>query len=221
MLEVIAKDIKDIEKINESVAQRIELVTGVEHGCLTPNIEVCKKAGEISKNPIVVMVRNHWDNFFITDTQLEEVLNQIKALRETKVQGIVWGAITPDNKIDVEALKQVVSEAGHLEVIFHKAFDILDDKIEGLQILKDYGVKRVLTAGGEGLPTDNAETLRKMQAIGGVEILIGGGVTLDSIPEIKKLGFNDFHVGSKLRVEGSYEKEINLSLVKTFRELIE
>lgn len=221
MLEIIAKDINDIKIINESKAQRIELVTGVEHGCLTPTIAITKEAGELSNKPIVVMVRNHWDNFYITDEQLEEVLTQVKALRNTKVQGIVWGAITPENKINEKALKQVVGAAGHLDVVFHKAFDLLDDKIEGLKILKAHGVKRVLTSGGKGLPTDNAETLRKMQALGGVEILIGGGVTLESIPEIKKLGFNDFHVGSKLRKEGSYEKDIDLNLVKTFRELVD
>lgn len=221
MLEIIAKDLNDVKKINESCAQRIELVSGVEYGCLTPDFETCKMAGEISNKPIVVMVRNHWDNFEITADQLEEVLKQIKALKQTKVQGIIWGAITKDNKIDENALKRVVSAAGHLDVVFHKAFDLIDDKVEGLKILKSYGVKRVLTAGGKGLPTGNASTLTNMQKISGIEILIGGGVTLDSIPEIKKLGFKDYHVGSKLRHEGSYEKEIDLALIETFRELIE
>lgn len=219
MLEAIAKDIQDVKDINQTNAKRIELVDGINHGGLTPKLEVIEEATRISKIPVVVMVRNHWDNFYITQEQLDEVLKQIKDIKEnTQTKEIIWGAITKDNTVDENALAQVV-KASHpeLKVVFHKAFDLTNDKVKALETLKKHGVVRVLTSGGEGDPIKNKEVLKTMKNKG-VDLLIGGGVTLENLPEIKDLGFKDIHMGSKLRKNGDYKYSINDEIINHIAE---
>lgn len=49
-------------------------------------------------------------------------------------------------------------------------------------------------------------------------ILAGAGVTLTNIDELLSSGlFNEVHLGSSVRIDNSYDKEIDPTLIKTLK----
>lgn len=197
-LEVIAQNVQDVTRINLTSADRIELAVNMEFGGYTPYKHIIDGACENSKLPIVVMVRRHHDNYMINEEQMIEVLEDIEMIKKTGAQGIVWGAITEDNEIDEKSLKVIMKAAGDLDVVFHRAFDLVEDKFAGIEILKKHKVKRVLTTGGTSPVLENIEIIKELVATG-FDVMIGGGVTFENANEILKTGVEWLHIGSVAR----------------------
>lgn len=219
MLEVIAKSLKDVVRINNSRADRIEYCRDLEHDGLTPNLWKVKFISSYSELPIMVIVRNHYDNFEINEEQLKRVVKQIKKIEKTHTQGIVWGAITKDKQIDMHALRTVIENLGKLDLTFHKAFDLIEDKVEAAKILRAHGVTRILTAGGKGSPLDNLETLKQIKEIG-IEILVGGQVDWPTARKLSKQGFKNLHIGRAARERSSWKKDIKVSKINDIKKLV-
>ena len=218
LLEVIAKDIYDIQKINESKANRIEYCINLENGGLTPKIEDVKKAISISKLPIMIMLRQHYDTFEITKTQLNELIPILKEFSKIGVYGVVFGAIK-DGFIDKEAIKTIKENSGNMKITFHKAFDNVKDHKSQAEYLNNLKIETILTSGGEGDPYSNKDVLKEILKTD-ITILVGGGVNLNNILKLKELGVKNFHVGSRVREDHSWDKSINISKINKFVEII-
>ncbi len=214
MLEIIAKNIDDVIAINKSDADRIEFCIELEHGGLTPEIDDIKKAIEVSTLPIMVMLREHYDNFQITKQQLNSLINILKQINKLKIQGIVFGAILA-NKIDQFALKKIMENLNGLQITFHKAFDYVEDFKNEAIYLKQMKVTRILTAGGEGNPIKNKDNLLLIKNTG-IETLVGGGVNASNIDELIQLGFTNIHLGTAVRKNKSWNGEIDIKKINEF-----
>jgi len=89
-LEVIATSLKDIEKINNSLANQVELCTAMEFGGYTPSHELIAEACKISLKPVMVMVRNN-NGFNITDNDFKIFKRDIEFIKTTHASDIVCG----------------------------------------------------------------------------------------------------------------------------------
>lgn len=76
------------------------------------------------------------------------MVEDVKICKELKVEAVVFGILTGENKIDVEKMKFLMGFCEGIDVVFHMAFDAVVDREEGIQQLINLGVKRVLTKGG-------------------------------------------------------------------------
>ncbi|TCG11553.1 copper homeostasis protein CutC [Mycoplasma todarodis] len=213
-LEVIAQSIEDVIAINKSKAHRIELCANLEVGGYTPNLELIKEATSISNIPVMVIVRNHSDTFEITKEQLDLIIKQVKEINKTKAHGIVFGA-TLNNEVNRQALELIKSALNDKEITFHKAFDEINNKEQESRYLKEQGVSRILTSGREGNPEEFIEELLQTQS-SGIEVLIGGGVTLKNKDLLVKNGFTNIHIGRAARQNNSWDHSIDINKINEF-----
>ncbi|ALD66721.1 copper homeostasis protein CutC [Spiroplasma cantharicola] len=217
LLEVIAKDFKDIRIINNSNANRIEFCEDLKVGGLTPALEDIKYACDLSKLPINIIVRNTSRDFFYTDKEKKDMIEQIKFIKTTKANGIVIGALNKDLTIDVDFLNEVIKHKGNLEITFHKAFDEVKDFIEAFKILDKLGITNVLTSGGKDIKKGK-KVIKKLATLNlNTKILIGGGVNQKNFSSLKKISKN-IHVGSCVRNNQSWDESVN---DKRINELLE
>jgi copper homeostasis protein len=192
-----------VETLQEAVlaeklgANRIELCSDLHLDGLTPSFELMKKACSILKIPVMVMIRPRAGNFVYAEEEISRMKCEIDLAKEAGAAGVVFGLLSPENKIDETNTLVLVEYAHPLPVTFHKAIDEMENPVEGVSVLKEIGgIKRVLTSGGKPTALEGQETIRKMIEVGGekITILVAGKVTNQNVEEIQNLtGAIEFH----------------------------
>ncbi|AOG60844.1 copper homeostasis protein [Spiroplasma helicoides] len=207
-LEVIAKSIDDVKKINKTKASRIELCKDLEVGGLTPDYELIDNASKISKLPVNVIVRPTSRDFIYTSDEKKQILKDIEYIKKTKANGIVFGALNQDKTIDIDLLKKVIKAKEDLQITFHKAFDEVTDFLESYKLLAYYKVDCVLTSGGSDLNKGFVvlESLKNLKL--NTKILIGGGVNEQNFSKTLTIS-NYIHIGRMARFEHSWDKSVD------------
>ncbi len=224
-IELIAATPADAKRIEAYGGDRIELVSALSEGGLTPSYGLMKKVIESVNIPVNVIIRPHSQSFFYSDEELELMSQDIKMARKLGANGVVIGALNEKNEICERGLNRLLEAAEGMEVTFHRAIDELDDPVEGVKILSRYkSINRILTSGGKGLLSENTGILRKMiQYSGHIKILVGGGLNFENVKEImKETSAPEYHFGTAVRFERSPFRNISEdSLEKLFKLLKE
>ncbi|ANS76863.1 copper homeostasis protein [Paenibacillus yonginensis] len=221
-LEVIATCIEDAVTAEQGGADRIELITAIGEGGLTPGIGMVKRVVQTVRIPVHVMVRPHSRSFVYSQPDQEVMAEEIKAIRQAGAAGIVIGALTPAGRIDQAALERWLPLAEGMNVTFHRAFDELADLNGGLAVLKVYPqVNRVLTSGGIKPAPQAVPAIAELVRLSGQEgpvILAGHGLTIEGISDfIQAAGVDEVHFGTAVRRDGDGLKEID---PERLRELV-
>lgn len=203
-LEVIATCMADALTAEECGADRLELITAITEGGLTPGIGLVKQVVRNVGIPVHVMVRPHSRSFHYSNEDIETMALEIESIREAGAAGIVVGAITRHRTVDERALERLVPLAGDMQITFHRAFDELDNLSQGMKLLHHYPqITRVLTSGGVR-PAAEAiyEIWELVQACQGknLQILAGHGLTPENVMEVvRRTGVREVHFGSAVR----------------------
>ncbi|MCD2137641.1 copper homeostasis protein CutC [Salinicoccus halitifaciens] len=219
MLEVIATNLQDVIDANQYGADRIELCVNMHEGGLTPSIGLVEEAAKLSKIPVHVMVRSHDHGFVYNALDQQVMLSDIKHIKETNAAGIVIGALTYEGVVDEYFLKKAIQRAEGLDITFHRAFDSARIQFEALQTLMKYdAVKTILSSGGEGEAADNLPLLIELNKVArehGKVIMPGGGININNVRKIKD-EFDYIHVGSGVRLDGTFRTGLSQRLVHSF-----
>jgi copper homeostasis protein len=133
-----------------------------------------------------VLIRPRTGDFVYSVEEIETILEDIEAARELGVDGIVTGALTPEDCIAVAETRAFVVAAGGLPVTFHRAFDMVADPSQALEELIDIGVQRILTSGRKSTALDGADVIAKLvdQAGDRITIVAGGGIRESNVREV-------------------------------------
>ncbi|MDY0277675.1 MAG: copper homeostasis protein CutC [Acholeplasma sp.] len=221
LLEVIATTLKEAQDIEKYGGDRIELVMGIKEGGLTPSIGLVKKVVNSVNIPVNVMVRPHAKSFFYDEEDFSVILEDIKAIKETKANGIVFGSLNKDTTINEEQLKKVIEIKGHLKLTFHRAIDQSSDVLKSLDVLKKYDVDTILTSGGFSNAIDGKEKIDKMVQQKDITILAGAGLTPDNVETmLKNSSLKEVHMGSGVKFERKNENEINGEEIKKVKDIL-
>ena len=189
IFEFCAENLTFIDKAIAAGAGRIELCDNLVVGGTTPSLGVIKEAIKLTREQSVglcVIIRPRGGDFVYTDLEVQAMLTDIRAAKEVGITCFVLGALTVDRKLDQRVMQLFLSACGEAEVVFHMAFDELahTDQLEAIEWLSDQGIARILTrAGSPGDPLEQrfAHYHRLLDAAKGkIQILPGGGVTLDN-----------------------------------------
>ncbi|HCR53757.1 MAG TPA: hypothetical protein DIW27_05020, partial [Cytophagales bacterium] len=129
ILEVCCGNHQSVAAAAAAGAHRIELCGALELGGITPSTGAMKLARKTFQGPIHVLVRPREGNFHYSDDEIKIIRNDIKILKKMGADGIVFGALTKENKIDFSLLENVVEISYPLKVTFHRAFDESVDDI--------------------------------------------------------------------------------------------
>ena len=205
--EFCAENVTLLEKAMQSGARRIELCDNLAVGGTTPSFGVTKAAVELAANydtTIMTMIRPRGGNFVYHDLEIAIMLEDIRLTAQAGSQGVVFGALTADKKLDKANLEKLIAASKGMEIVFHMAFDGLseEDQLEAIDWLSQAGVTRILTragVSGDSLEERFAHYHRILEhAKGKIEILPGGGIDLDNRQTfIDQLGVTQLH-GTKV-----------------------
>ena len=205
--EFCAENVTLLEKAMQAGARRIELCDNLAVGGTTPSYGVTKAAVELADNydtTIMTMIRPRGGDFVYNDLEIAIMLEDIRLTAQAGSQGVVFGALTADKKLDKPNLEKLIAASKGMEIVFHMAFDELsdDDQLEAIDWLSQAGVTRILTragVSGDSLEKRFAHYHRILEhAKGKIEILPGGGIDLDNRQIfIDQLGVTQLH-GTKV-----------------------
>ena len=205
--EFCAENVTLLEKAMQDGARRIELCDNLAVGGTTPSYGVTKAAVELAANydtTIMTMIRPRGGDFVYNDVEIAIMLEDIRLTAQAGSQGVVFGALTSDKKLDKANLEKLIAASKGMEIVFHMAFDELsdEDQLEAIDWISQAGVTRILTragVSGDSLDKRFAHYHRILEhAKGKIEILPGGGIDLDNRQTfIDQLGVTQLH-GTKV-----------------------
>ena len=205
--EFCAENVTLLEKAMEAGARRIELCDNLAVGGTTPSYGVTKAAVELAANydtTIMTMIRPRGGDFVYNELEIAIMLEDIRLTAQAGSQGVVFGTLTADKKLDKANLEKLIAASKGMEIVFHMAFDELsdEDQLEAIDWLSQAGVTRILTragVSGDSLDKRFAHYHKILEhAKGKIEILPGGGIDLDNRQTfIDQLGVTQLH-GTKV-----------------------
>ncbi|MWC30546.1 copper homeostasis protein CutC [Paenibacillus sp. MMS18-CY102] len=225
ILEVIATCVDDALAAEANGADRLELITAITEGGLTPGIGLVKQVVRTVRIPVFVMVRPHSRSFVYPEHDIETMAFEINAIVQAGAAGIVLGALTRAGKIDEAALERLLPLAEVLQVTFHRAFDELGDQHEALQVLMKYPqITRVLTSAGPRPAMESTlEMARLVAATSGcdLKIVAGSGLAAEGITDfMRRTGVQEVHFGSAVRYGKSSLSPIDPSVLRMLADLV-
>ena len=185
--EFCAENVTLLEKAMQAGARRIELCDNLAVGGTTPSYGVTKAAVELAADydtTIMTMIRPRGGDFVYNDLEIAIMLEDIRLTAQAGSQGVVFGALTVDKKLDKANLEKLIAASKGMEIVFHMAFDELSeqDQLEAIDWLSQAGVTRILTragVSGDSLEKRFAHYHRILEhAAGKIEILPGGGIDI-------------------------------------------
>ena len=205
--EFCAENVTLLEKAMQAGARRIELCDNLAVGGTTPSYGVTKAAVELADDydtTIMTMIRPRGGDFVYNDLEISIMLDDIRLTAQAGSQGVVFGALIADKKLDKANLEKLIAASKGMEIVFHMAFDELSeqDQLVAIDWLSQAGVTRILTragVSGDSLEKRFAHYHRILEhAAGKIEILPGGGIDMDNRQTfIDQLGVTQLH-GTKV-----------------------
>ncbi|MFD9625260.1 copper homeostasis protein CutC [Peribacillus muralis] len=222
-IEFIATTIEDAIVIEQSGADRIELVSSLAEGGLTPSHAMIEAVVRSVKIPVNVMVRPHSQSFCYSERDLDIMKNDIRIIRTLGANGVVLGALNDKNEIHRSYLKELLAECAGLEVTFHRAIDDTADPIQSAEILSHYPeITTILTSGGHGDLPSRMKTIQQMKAAcGHIAILVGSGLHKDNILSIdSELNTGHYHFGTAVRKNNSLIEGVQVEKAKEIVNLL-
>jgi copper homeostasis protein len=171
----------------EGGADRVELCSALQVGGLTPSHDLTVAALSYGI-PVHAMVRPRAGDFVYSTAELEAMRAEILQFKSLGVAGVVFGVMTVDGRVDVEATRELVELARPLEVTFHRAIDGAADLHAALEAVIATGCSRVLTSGGASDVHSGEATLARIVALARERIAVaaGGGLRLAKAEQLAR-----------------------------------
>ena len=179
-----------------SGADRVELCANLNDGGTTPSIELIATVAERTRLPVFVLIRPRAGGFVYSDDEIGGMTRDIELDATLGISGIVTGALTAHNTVDIARTRRLVDAAGGLPVTFHRAFDLTVDLPNSLEQVIDAGVRRVLTSGGAATAVEGVVAIAALvaQAHGRITIVAGGGIRQHNARGvIERTGVGEIH----------------------------
>lgn len=205
ILEICAADIDSVYAAARGGADRVELCCALSEGGLTPSIGMIEEAMTVPGIKVNVLIRPRSGDFVYSEAELRVMLRNIETCRKLGVNGVVFGALTPDGEIDMDACRRMAEAAGDLHKTFHRAFDMCRDPRKSVLDIRELGCDRILTSGQEISAMAGLALIRDLQQeFPDITFIAAGGVIPSNVTEIlAATGVREIHASAKTTVESS------------------
>jgi len=193
-------------------ADRLELCGELVLGGISPSVGLLRQVVAATSLPVMAMVRPRAGGFCYLPSEIEMMATEIAFLKGESVAGVVFGILTQDGRVDIDACKRLTDLARPLSVTFHRAFDWTRDADEAIDDLIEVGVDRVLTSGQQPTAEAGGSLLRRIADRAGqkISIMPGSGVAEDNVQNILDVvGTNEIHFsgGVLAKSDDSFQRE--------------
>ncbi|KAK9963927.1 hypothetical protein ABG768_005146 [Culter alburnus] len=233
LMEVCVDSVESAINAERGGAGRIELCCNLLEGGTTPSTGLLQVVKENVRIPVYVMIRPRGGDFLYSDWEVEVMKRDIEQMKSHRADGLVFGALTEDGRVDTELCMELLAASRPLPVTFHRAFDMVHDPVVALEALVSLGFERILTSGCdssalEGLPVikrlveqfyftvpdrqrwsvhggrSHASDRFTITAKGRIAIMPGGGITERNLQRILEgSGSQEFHCSARSSKDSS------------------
>ncbi|MFD9329637.1 copper homeostasis protein CutC [Streptomyces sp. NPDC060065] len=223
VLEVIALGVEDAVAAEAGGADRLELVTDMAADGLTPAVETFAGIRAAVDVSLRVMLRLA-DGFAAGD--VDALVRVAGELRTAGADEFVLGFLDEHGGVDLTAVERIVAELDGCRWTFHRAIDRAADRDALRKQLADLpGLDAYLTAGSpvgvdDGLPTLLVEAARRGEPGYEPQIMVGGGLRLDHVPQLRAAGIDAFHIGGAAR-PGGWTGPVSAEAVGEWRRVLD
>lgn len=204
-LEICIDCIESALAAQQGGAHRIEICGSLASGGTTPSLGLVRQCVQRCQIPSVVMIRPNDGQFVYDDDNLCTMLHDIEVVKELGVQGVVFGALTPDADIDVRAMEQLIEASRPLQVTFHRAFDVARDPLNTLDTIIELGIDRLLTSGQSVTAEKGVSLIHQLVDRAGhhLTVMAGAGINRSNVRRIVvEAGVSEIHASAGvLRLE--------------------
>ena len=152
-----------------------------------------------------VMIRPRGGDFLYDDAEFRQMLEEVRFARECGADGVVFGLLTPDGRVDTARTAALVAEAGPMQTTFHRA----------LEEIVRAGCTRILTSGGRNTASEGIGDLRALvvRAAGRIEIMAGSGVNPSNVRQLAATGVDALHFSARgMRPSGMAYRNPQISM---------
>jgi len=198
LIEVCVDSVASAVAAERGGADRIELCGSLIEGGVTPSAGLIETVRAAVSLPMHVMVRPRAGDFCYEPEEFEIMRRDIATAKKLGANGLVFGILTPDGRIDCERTRQLVELSRPLSVTFHRAFDMTADLLVALDDVCSIGVARVLTSGGEPSSLQGRQKIAQLiqKSQDRVVIMAGGGIKPANARSLAEdTGAKEIHVG--------------------------
>lgn len=184
-------------------ADRLELCSALAVGGLSPSPALLRQIKAVSDIPVRCLMRTRGGDFLYTPEEIQQMAMEMELL--SQADGFVIGCLTPEGYLDKEAMQPLIKAAEGKGLTLHRCIDVSRDLVRTYQDAKELGFDTVLTSGGAGNCLAGWETIRKLLALDGPEVLIGAGVKASVIETFRNEveGAQAFHMSGKTEIESA------------------
>lgn len=172
VLEVSIEGVDGLLVAQDNGADRVELCASVIEGGITPSIGMVREALRRAHIPVFVIVRPRGGDFLYSEAEFESMRQDVMALKELGVPGIVTGCLTASGQVDERRTAELLRFARPMSLTFHRAFDMVRDPVEALEVLIGLGVDRVLTSGQHATAIEGLTNLKHLGKVAGGRIIV-------------------------------------------------
>ena len=211
LIEICVGNIKDAIIASKYPIDRIELNTSLELGGLSSSIQTLKTLKETIPQKVVCMLRPRGGDFNYSEIEFEVMYKDCIDFLENDADGIVFGFLDNNHHINLNWTKKIsdLIHSYNKEVIFHKAFDEIDDLDLASRQLIDLKIDRILTSGKAIYPNilEGCERIKTLNERYNdkIQFLPGGGVRVDNIIDVINIsGCKQIHMTSKRQNPNGY-----------------
>lgn len=202
IVEICCGSYEDALNAEYGHAKCIELNSALHLGGLTPSIATLKLTKKNTHLHVITMVRPRGAGFCYNDIEFEVMKEDAKCLLENGADGIAFGCLNKDGSINEQQTKEMIEiiKEHHGEVVFHRAFDCVEDPYEAIELLIQLGVDRVLTSGLKPKAMQGKELIKDLQSKYGtqIQILAGSGINAGNAKEMTDYtGISQVHSSCK------------------------
>jgi copper homeostasis protein len=197
-LEISVQTVEAALAAERGGADRIELCAELSVGGLTPTRELLWLVREKIGIPIYSMIRPREGNFVYSVAEFTEMKRSVAVAKEVGMNGVVFGVLREDRRVDVDRTAELVELAQPLPVTFHRAFDDTVNLGKALEDVIRTGAARILTSGGAKSAPEGVATLAELVRAARDRIIIvpGAGISAANILEVaQQTGAHEFHSG--------------------------
>lgn len=209
-IEVVAANIESCLAAEQGGASRIELCSALSADGVTPNAGLIRECLRLVSIPVYVMIRPREGHFHYSANDAEVMRADIDLALGLGAHGIVIGALTANGEIDVALTSDLVKRAQGFPVTFHRAFDVVSDKMGAWRQIADCGCSTILTSGGAKTALEGKAVIHALAeaSVGKLSIMPGSGISADNLKALLHPNISFYHMSGKAVVTSPYSNSL-------------
>lgn len=227
-LEIIVETVEDARAAEAGGATQLDLKAHYPCSGITPSIGMVTVIAQTVKIPIVLMVRPHARSFLASPADLQAARSDILATKALGVQNFMFGFLTNEQTLDIQAVEQLRDAAGDGRIHMHLAWELSRDPWQALDQMLSLGFHSIHTGGLStqgtafgGSALDAAANIRRIAEIvrGRMEIFLAGSVSAENaVSLMRATGITNLHCGRGVRTPATADGKVDENKVRLLRQ---